>query len=167
MRDEPDADLAELQEIERHIRFGITLPLLTEPNSSRSFDNTQPVELHEAAVRRRLDEYISFGAVVALPADADLTGMCIQPLHCIIKDGRKPRLVIDLKRNLNGHLRRNHFHYSTVDDAVEASTPGCWYGKLDLSNCFLSFPLHPSVHRYFCFRFQGVVYQFTHMHYPC
>jgi hypothetical protein len=46
---------------------------------------------------------------------------------------------------------------------VEASHPGCWYGKLDLSNCFLSFPLHPSVRRYFCFRFDGRLYQFTHM----
>ena len=163
MRAEPNANLEELEEIERHIRYGITLPLLTEPNSHALFDNTQPVEQHEAAVRRRLDEYISFGAVIALPADADLTGMCIQPLHVIIKDGRKPRLVIDLSRNLNDHLQHDYFHYSTVDDAVEASTPGCWYGKLDLSTCFLSFPLHPSVHRYFCFRFQGVVYQFTHM----
>ena len=50
-----------------------------------------------------------------------------------------------------------------MDDAVEASHSGCWYGKLDLSNCFLSFPLHPSVRRYFCFRFEGELYQFTHM----
>lgn len=162
MRGEPDANLAELEEIERHITHGITLPLLTEPVRA-SFHNTQPVEQHEAAVRQRLDEYISFGAVVALSADADLSDMHIQPLHVIIKDGRKPRLVIDLSCNLNDHLQHDFLHYSTVDDAVEASTPGCWYGKLDLSNCFLSFPLHPSVHRYFCFRFQGVVYQFTHM----
>ena len=50
-----------------------------------------------------------------------------------------------------------------MDDAVEASFPGCWYGKLDLSNCFLSFPLHPSVRKYFCFRFEGELYQFTHL----
>ena len=163
MRAEPNANLEELEEIERHIRYGITLPLLTEPNSHALFDNTQPVEQHEAAVRRRLDEYISFGAVIALPADADLTGMCIQPLHVIIKDGKKPRLVIDLSRNLNGHLEYEYFNYSSVDDAVEASHPGCWYGKLDLSNCFLSFPLHASVRKYFCFRFEGALYQFTHM----
>ena len=50
-----------------------------------------------------------------------------------------------------------------MDDAVEASHPGCWYGKVDLSNCFLSFPLHPSVRKYFCFRFEGELYQFTHV----
>ncbi len=71
------------------------------------------------------------------------------------KTGKKPRLVIDLSRNLNDHLEYEYFTYSCVDDAVEASHPGCWYGKLDLSNCFLSFPLHPSVRKYFCFRFEG------------
>ena len=72
MRAEPDADLTELEEIQRHITCGITLPLLTEP-SATTFNNTQLVEQHEATVRQRLDEYIGFGAVVALPADADLT----------------------------------------------------------------------------------------------
>ena len=58
---------------------------------------------------------------------------------------------------------KEYFTYSCVDDAVEASHPNCWYGKLDLSNCFLSFPLHPSVRKYFCFRFDDKLYQFTHM----
>jgi hypothetical protein len=50
-----------------------------------------------------------------------------------------------------------------VDDAVEAAWPDCWFGKLDLTNCFLSFPLHPSALPYFCFKFEGKLYQFTHM----
>ena len=108
---------------------------------------------------------MDFGAVVRLPGDTahPADDLRIQPLHVIIKTGRKPRLVIDLSRNLNDHLQYEYFRYSSVDDAVEASFPGCWYGKLDLSNCFLSFPLHPSVRKYFCFRFEGELYQFTHL----
>jgi hypothetical protein len=162
MQREPGADLDELAEIEAHITEGITLPLLSEPTAT-IFSNTPAVRNHEAAVRARLHEYMQFGAVVELPAGSDLTDLRIQPLHVIIKEGKKPRLVIDLSCNLNDHLRHVHFTYSSVDDAVEASHPGCWYGKLDLSNCFLSFPLHPSVRRYFCFRFDGRLYQFTHM----
>ena len=41
--------------------------------------------------------------------------------------------------------------------------PNCWYGKLDLSNCFLSFPLHPDVWPHFIFRFEGALYQFRRM----
>jgi hypothetical protein len=162
MRLEPNADLGELSEIEAHITEGITLPLLSEPTLT-SYDNTTTVRQHEAVVRQRLREYMDFGAVVEFPSSTDLSDLRIQPLHVIIKEGKKPRLVIDLSRNLNDHLRCDYFHYSSVDDAVEASHKGCWYGKLDLSNCFLSFPLHPSVRRYFCFRFDGRLYQFTHM----
>jgi hypothetical protein len=162
MRLEPNADLAELSEIEAHITDGITLPFLSTPEVA-SFANTPTVCQHEAVVRRRLLEYMEFGAIAELSPSTDLSDLCIQPLHIIIKEGKKPRLVIDLSRNLNDHLRCDYFHYSSVDDAVEASHPGCWFGKLDLSNCFLSFPLHPSVRRYFCFRFDGRLYQFTHM----
>ena len=70
---------------------------------------------------------MQFGAVVQLPTDAHRTddGLRIQPLHVIIKAGKKPRLVIDLSRNLNDHLEYEYFQYSCVDDAVEASHPGC------------------------------------------
>jgi hypothetical protein len=162
MRLEPNANLEELAEIEAHITEGVTLPFLSEP-TTLSYINTSTVTQHATVVRQRLREYMDFGAVIELPASTDLSDIRIQPLHVIIKEGKKPRLVIDLSRNLNDHLRYDYFHYSSVDDAVEASHPGCWYGKLDLSNCFLSFPLHPSVRRYFCFRFDGRLYQFTHM----
>jgi hypothetical protein len=164
MRAQPDADQSTLSTIESHITKGVSLPLLTDP-STVDFSNTPVVAQHADAVRARLHEYMQFGAVVRLPATTDTTadGVRVQPLHVIIKAGKKPRLVIDLSRNLNAHLEYEYFHYSSVDEAVEASHPGCWYGKLDLSNCFLSFPLLPEVRKFFCFRFEGELYQFTAM----
>jgi len=164
MRAQPGADLGELAEIEAHITQGVSLSLLTVPTTD-SYANTPSVAENADAVRTRLREYMQFGAVIRLPADTPLQaeGLRIQPLHVIIKAGKKPRLVIDLSRNLNDHLQYDYFRYSCVDDAVEASFPGCWYGKLDLSNCFLSFPLHPSVRKFFCFQFEGGLYQFINM----
>ena len=164
MRAQPGADLSGLADIETHITQGVSLPLVSAP-STVVYDNTPTVQQHADDVRKRLQEYMQFGAVTQLPANAHLTDseLRVQPLHVIIKSGKKPRLVIDLSRNLNEHLEYEYFTYSCVDDAVEASHPGCWYGKLDLSNCFLSFPLHPAVRKYFCFRFEGELYQFTHM----
>ena len=164
MRAQPGADQHELSIIEAHITEGISLPLVSAP-STVAYSNTPTVVQHAGDVRTRLREYMQFGAVRRLPTDAHLSdsSLRIQPLHVIIKAGKKPRLVIDLSRNLNDHLEYEYFNYSSVDDAVEASHPGCWYGKLDLSNCFLSFPLHPSVRKYFCFRFEGALYQFAHM----
>jgi hypothetical protein len=162
MLSQPGADVTELQAIRAHITDGVSLPLLTSPTAI-VYQNTPTVLENAEAVRKRLQEYIAFGAVIELPASHDVANESIQPLHVIIKSGKKPRLVIDLSRNLNSHLKYTYFQYSSVDDAVEMSYPGCWYGKLDLSNCFLSFPLHPSVHRHFYFRFDAKLYQFTHM----
>ena len=62
--------------------------------------NTALVTAHIDLVRTRLAEYIQLGAVVALPS-TDPPPLLVQPLHVIVKAGKKPRLVIDLSRNLN------------------------------------------------------------------
>jgi hypothetical protein len=158
----PNANHTELAEIRSHITDGVSLPFLTTPVAI-TYANTPAVGENADAVRTRLQEYMAFGAVRELPASHDTSTHGVQPLHVIIKAGKKPRLVIDLSRNLNSHLQYEYFQYSSVDDAVEAAWPDCWFGKLDLTNCFLSFPLHPSALPYFCFKFDGKLYQFTHM----
>jgi hypothetical protein len=157
----PGADLAELADIRQWITTGVTLDFVSEPEVI-DHDNTFAVQQNADAVRRRIAEYIEFEALVPLPADYPCP-YGVQPLHVIIKAGKKPRLVIDLSRNLNHHLEYRHFRYASVLDAVERAFPGCWFGKLDLSNCFLSFPLHSSVLPHFIFRFEGQLYQFRRM----
>ena len=157
----PDSDPALLRQIADWITHGVTLDMDSLP-PAEVYSNTPSVRLNADVVRTRLQEYIDFGAVVSLPQDSHCP-FGVQPLHVIIKTDKKPRLVIDLSRNLNDHLHYEYFSYSTVRDATELSTPGCWYGKLDLSNCFLSFPLHPSAQPHFIFRFDDQLYQFVRM----
>ena len=161
MEREPDAALHDLRYIRDWILHGVSLDFDSLPDPVE-YSNT-PAVLHNAdVVRSRLQQYIDFQAVVELPPDHPCP-FGVQPLHVIIKAGKKPRLVIDLSRNLNHHLQYIYFSYSTVCEAAEQSTPNCWYGKLDLSNCFLSFPLHPDALPHFIFRFEGKLYQFTRM----
>ena len=157
----PGADVPLLHQIERWITTGVTLDLVSVP-TPEDHENTLSVRLNADLVRARLREYMAFGAVVALDSNANCP-FGVQPLHVIIKLDKKPRLVIDLSRNLNSHLRYEYFSYSSVRDATELSTPDCWYGKLDLSNCFLSFPLHPTAQPHFIFRFDGQLYRFVRM----
>jgi Reverse transcriptase (RNA-dependent DNA polymerase) len=156
-----DQDSTIIQNIRSQINDGISLPFHSIP-PPLSYANTYSVQQHISAVRSRLKEYISIGAVVPLPCSS-MQRQRVQPLHVIIKPGKKPRLVIDLSRNLNQYLHHEHFSYSSIEDAVALSTPGCWYGKLDLSNCFLSFPLHPDVRQFFVFELDGQLYQFNRM----
>jgi hypothetical protein len=152
---------AALQRVRSWVTYGVSLDILTPP-ADIDHSNTPTIDTHADIVRQRIAEYADFGAIAALPPGFP-TPFGIQPLHMILKPGRKPRLVIDLSRNLNQHLAYEYFSYSSVRDAMELSTPHCWYSKLDLSNCFLSFPLHPSALPYFIFRFEGQLYQFVRM----
>jgi hypothetical protein len=159
---QPGANIQELLTIRSYVTDGVTLPLLSIPPPIKH-PNTPLVAEHADTVRARLTSYMEFGAVVHLPADVDLSSVSVQPLHVIIKPQKKARLVIDLSRNLNGYLQHTHFSYENVDTAVSLSKRDCWFGKLDLSNCFLSFPLHPSVYKHFIFSFEGSHYQFIRM----
>jgi hypothetical protein len=161
MRQQPGADQAQLDTIYRHITEGVSLPFISIP-SPVNYANTNTVVENMEVVRTRLAEYMSFGAVVEMPASYSPTHG-IQPLHVIIKADKKPRLVIDLSRNLNDYLVQTPFHYTKLEDAVAISSPGCWYSKIDLTNCFLSFPLHPDAQPYFTFSFENKLYQF-HTH---
>ena len=161
MLQQPGAKAAELETIRGYIQHGITLPFTSFPPFI-FHSNTSSVRQHAALVRARLHDYMEFGAVIRLSAGT-VPELGIQPLHVVVKPDKKPRLVIDLSRNLNQFLKYEYFSYTTLDDAVDISFPSCWYGKLDLSNCFLSFPLHPDVQRYFVFEFEGHLYQFIRM----
>ena len=43
------------------------------------------------------------------------------------------------------------------------SSRGCWFSKLDLSNCFLSFPLRADAQEHFIFRFENQLWKFRAM----
>jgi hypothetical protein len=163
MKESDSSDPDTIAELERHIRNGIdiTSDLLSQPSSIR-FSNTTTVNEHFEEVKTRINEYISIGAVVQLPTSTTVPDI-VQPLHVIIKPGKKPRLVIDLSRNLNELIPHQSFHYTSIADAVKASHHGCFYSKLDISNCFLSFPLHPNSYKFFVFQFDGIYYQFTRL----
>jgi hypothetical protein len=151
----------EVIQVRTWITSGVTLDFDDLPPPQKH-PNTYSVRMNSDAVRSRLLEYIAFGAVEPLGSTEQPTHG-VQPLHVVIKEDRKPRLVIDLSRNLNTYLQYVRFAFSTVEEAAELSWPGCWYGKLDLTNCFLSFPLHSEAIPYFVFSFEGRLYRFVRM----
>ena len=160
MSSHPSVDQSTLPEIRLAITQGIRLPFLSIP-PPLAYRNTPSVYLHIDAVRTRLQEYIEFGALRKLPCAP--SPMRVQPLHVVLRSGRKPRLVIDLSRNLNSFLPHEPFSYTSVEDAIDSSAAHCYYGKMDLSNCFLSFPIHPDFLQYFVFELDGDYFQFTCM----
>lgn len=156
----PPSDLAVIRS---YITHGISFNFINDqPPPPLHINNSHSVRQHTQEVRERLADYVAIGAVKQLPPSTTPPSH-VQPLHVVVKPGKKPRVCIDLSRNMNDFIPHHPFHYENIDTAVSQSWPGCWYTKLDLSNCFLSFPLHPSMYQYFTFSFDGVYWCFTSM----
>ena len=132
---------------------GIRCSFKTTPPPRESHPNSTTFQKHEGECLKRLAAYEAMGAMrrVAgpLPANAH-----VQPLHAVIKPGKKARVVFDLARNFNDFLVDESFHMASIQDAVELAKqagPQAWFVKLDISACFLSFPIHPDdQHLFYC-----------------
>ena len=152
---------SDLDDLECHVEHGVRLLFdINGPPPAKHYINSPSVHQHIDAIRARLREYIDWGAVTEVPTCDVTTDEHVHPLLAVVKPGKKVRICIDLSRNLNDFLNHIPFRYSTVTDAVRLSFRGCWYAKLDLSNCFLSFPLHRDTRPYLRFRLDGQLYQF-------
>ena len=152
------ADRTFTDECRRHIESGVALELPVEP-PKREYVNSKLVKKHLETALERIREYIRIKAVRAVERKPE--GASVHPLIIVKKEGRKLRLCLDLSRNLNDFVTKRKFRLQAVKEAVLASSPGCWYGKMDLSSCFLSFPLADTSADKMHFALDGKLHKFT------
>lgn len=161
MRRSGDYDPKELDEVASYITHGVGLSFAANEPPSRHYQNTPLVEQQAEHVAQRIAHYMQIGAVVRVDDGEDTPW--IHPLHVVMKEGAKPRVVVDCSRNLNDYLQQQPFKMEGVQQAVAKSWRGCWFGKHDLSDCYLSFPLSQEAARYLVFSFQGKLYRFVRL----
>lgn len=150
-----EADMLAL--VRDFIHNGVRLPFISEPEH-RHYPNTPSVQEHFDAVANRIADYERFGAVERIDEPPD--GYW-HPLHAVVRQGKKVRVVLDLSRNLNDCLARPSQRYESVQTAADRSYQGCWYGKLDLSNMYLSFPVAKEHQHHFRFKLGQEFRRFT------
>jgi hypothetical protein len=161
----PGVDQTLLDEVQAAVGSGVKLEFPWGPPPRGRYDNTFSFKQNEKVCLERLRVYEELGALhklTALPDDA----YYVQPLHAVVKAGKKARVCVDLSRNLNDFLADQPFKYSSVAAGVRLAQecPGkAWFVKLDLSSCFLSFPLHPDDWQYYVARAGGDYLQFVRM----
>ena len=154
----PSSNQASLYEAWEHIRDGVSAGIVGRPAEGK-VPNSRSVSLNLPACKQRLHEYAVVNALKELSSPPPVC----HPLLAVIKDGKKPRLCLDLSRNYNDLVEKRKFKLLAFNSAVAWSEPGCFYGKLDLSSCFLSFPLSPESAADMCFEFERKFFQFTSM----
>ena len=151
-------DKADLQEVLTALKDGIQLHPKQNPRLVW-LPNTPAVLRNLSLCKERIAYYQDIGAVENIASRPSI----IHPLHVVEKPGKKPRMVLDLSRNFNELIDHDSFHMKSVRDAVNISYPGCFYGKMDVSDCFLSFPIHPDSRQFLAFELDGQCSQFKRL----
>lgn len=110
-----------------------------------------------AAMRHEVERYQALGAFKKLekfPRNA-----VFSKIFPVIKKNGKTRLVIDL-RNVNKHVRCQHFQMERLKDAKVMITKGCFLASIDLQDAYLHIPIADDGSRDFLnFMFEGSAYQ--------
>ena len=71
------------------------------------------------------------------------------------------RIILNLK-NLNAnYLEKQHFKMETLQSAINAMRPKCWFGSVDLAEAFYSIPILVSERKFFRFWHDDKKFQFT------
>lgn len=149
------ADPAWVAEARSHISQGVSIELSSLPKCI-SYDNANSVSKHQSLCAERIKVYADLGAVVR-----DNHPRLTHPLLAVEREGRKVRLCLDLSRNFNDLVKKRSFKLLSLREAVLLSKPGSYYGKMDLSACFLSFPLAHNYSKLMGFCLGGESYRFT------
>ena len=161
----PGADKALIAEVRSYVVDGVRAVFANGPPSPQAFTNTWTFEQNRPECMERLQVYMDLGSLRKL-SQPPPPGGYVQPLHAVLKAGKKARVAVDLSRHFNDFLTSPHFNMSSVrsgvDLALDSPTPA-WFVKLDISSCFLSFPFHPDDLKYFVCKAEGDYYQWLCM----
>jgi hypothetical protein len=89
----------------------------------------------------------------------------INPLLVVIKEaGAKARPCLNCRASgVNAGSPDEPFNYQDIHNAVQISTPNCYYYKLDIKDCFLTWKLHPSMFQYFAFQLSNILYNYKYL----
>jgi hypothetical protein len=158
----PGSEKPVLELVRSMIVLGVRSAFKALPPRQEQHENTYTFQKHEKECLERMRVYEDMGSmrkVAGLPPE----GAHIQPLHAVVKPGKSARVCFDLARNFNDMLEDETFSMASVQDAVDlAKLAGRqpWFAKLDISSCFLSFPIHPDDLHFFYCQAGGDFYQF-------
>ena len=157
-----NADLPLLKQVADWVRHGVKTVFKAGPPTSRYMRNSRTFEDNLGVCKERMAMYEALGSLRQL-SQPPPPGGHVQPLHAVVKDGKKVRVCVDLSRNFNDWVEDQPFSMASVQHAVDLSLEAGgepFYVKLDLAACFLSFPIHPDDLDFFYCEAGGDYYQF-------
>jgi hypothetical protein len=158
----PGADVPLITKVKDWVLHGVRAEFKGSPPPPAAYANTYSFSNSLPVCLERLKVQVDLGALEKLSAPPPPGGY-VQPLHAVFKAGKKPRICVDLARNFNDFVVDCPFQYASVQAAVDLASQcpvPAWFVKLDITACFLSFPIHEADRDFFICEAGGDFYRY-------
>ena len=126
------------------VLHGYTIPFVTEPSSARASNNKSALD-HPDFVREAIQQLLLSNVVLEVNAPS----YCCNPLT--VASGKKLRLVLDLSRVVNPHVRYVHFKYEDWSVAEQVIQAGSWFFNWDFTSGYHHVDVNPQQWKYLGF----------------
>lgn len=84
----------------------------------------------------------------------------VSQLFLVTNKDLSKRAILNVKQINKNFLPKYHFQMETLQKILPLIRQIDWFGSWDLRKGYFNVAIHPDFHRFFCFEFQGVRYQF-------
>jgi Reverse transcriptase (RNA-dependent DNA polymerase) len=139
------------------IAKGVSLDFLSLPSQSTRPTNCKMSSEMERACDAEIFELCVKRAILPIP---ESSGKFFSSIFLVPKKTGGYRPIINLK-NLNSHIRFEHFKMEGMDSVRHLIHRGDWMVKLDLKDAYLSVPICLDHQPFLCFRWRDNCYQFS------
>jgi hypothetical protein len=139
------------------IILGAKIPFSSEPCQSRIprqcvFDRDELIQ-----VREMVQDLLKNQVIEPVSPDPN---QFVSQLFLVTNKDQSKRAILNVKEINTRFLPKQHFKMETLQLILPLIRRGDWFGSWDLRKGYFNVAVHPDFHRFFCFDFEGVRYQF-------
>ncbi len=139
------------------IILGATIPFTSEPRQTR-VPPPCVFSVDEAAQVRDMVQMLLKNEVIEVVSPAQ--DQFVSQLFLVTNKDFTKRTILNVKKINKCFLPKQHFKMETLQLTLPLIRKGDWFGSWDLRKGYFNIALHPDYHRFFCFDFEGIRYQF-------
>ncbi len=108
-------------------------------------------------VRKMIGELLKMEAIEPVEPSND---QFVSQLFLVTNKDLSKRAILNVKKLNKEFLPKQHFKMETLQRILPLIRRFDWFGSWDLRKGYFNIAVHPDFHRFFCFEFGGVRYQF-------
>jgi hypothetical protein len=137
--------------------LGAMIPFTTEPRQTRIPPPCAFNKEETEQVRKMVSDLLRMQAIEPVEPCAD---QYVSQLFLVTNKDLTKRAILNVKSINKQYLPKQHFQMETLQKILPLIRRGDWFGSWDLRKGYFNIAVHPQFHRFFCFDFDGVRYQF-------